>query len=49
MESIQHEIETQRMHLAHLADKYGLDDRRVLIQSQELDKLIYEFQRRIAV
>lgn len=38
----------QRQLLVKMADRWGLDDPRVIAQSQRVDKLVVEMQRRLA-
>lgn len=41
------QVAIQRQRLEDLIAKHGLEDERVLAQSQKLDKLILEIQRRL--
>ena len=38
----------QKQRLEDMVERYGLDDERIIAQSQELDELINELQRRLA-
>lgn len=42
------QIEIGKLRLVEMAKRYGLDDPRVLRESQRLDRLIAELQRRRA-
>ena len=42
------QIEIGKLRLVEMAGRYGLDDPRVLRESQRLDRLIAELQRRRA-
>ena len=42
------QIEIGKLRLVEMAGRYGLDDPRVLRESQRLDRLIVELQRRRA-
>ncbi|QQZ64488.1 aspartyl-phosphate phosphatase Spo0E family protein (plasmid) [Paenibacillus sonchi] len=41
---IHQNIERKRAELNRLAEKYGVSDRQVLIKSQELDRLLNEYE-----
>lgn len=45
MRLIHQYIEQKRAELNRLAEKYGLSDSRVLVRSQELDRLLNKYQQ----
>lgn len=44
--SLHLQVSIQRQRLEDMAERYGLDDERVLVQSRKLDELVNELQRR---
>lgn len=46
---LQLKIALKRQRMVEEADKYGRNDPRVLRRSRELDRLIVEFQKKVAV
>ncbi|MNJ49115.1 Spo0E like sporulation regulatory protein [compost metagenome] len=45
MSNLRDQIEKKRKEMTRLANRYGLLDKRVLAKSQELDRLINDYER----
>lgn len=46
MSNLRDQIEKKRKEMTRLANRYGLLDKRVLAKSQELDRLINDYERK---
>lgn len=45
LKGLQERIEVGRQQLIEFAELYGLDDKRTIIQSQDLDQIINQYNR----